>query len=249
MDLLRTAVVDVTTLVATCHALKSAPAEGRGELQRKLHSRLRRDIRRGTVAYIDALARTRRGSVDAALLVKCRVAAEQQMPHALAHQELLGRIMTSEAGSPDATAAARQDLWRLAHVTIHLSPGMASLRGASVLTDANSAEPLATHLRRRLRKALVAYARTALRTKASGGKLVAKARLAALAEIGPRGAAEAERLADLEAGADPALSLLREGVTKPLLNLALDWTPAEPTFVRIEGGHRTQLPPALLKGA
>jgi hypothetical protein len=28
MDLLRTAVVDVTTMVATCHALKSSPAEG-----------------------------------------------------------------------------------------------------------------------------------------------------------------------------------------------------------------------------
>lgn len=56
MDLLRTVVVDVTTLVATCHALKTVPAEDGEDPQRKLPSRLRRDIRRGTVAYIDALA-------------------------------------------------------------------------------------------------------------------------------------------------------------------------------------------------
>ena len=61
MDLLATAVVDITTMMATCHALKSNPAEGDVVRQRKLRSRLRRDIKRGTVAYIDALARTRPG--------------------------------------------------------------------------------------------------------------------------------------------------------------------------------------------
>jgi hypothetical protein len=89
-------------------------------LRPKLRSRLRRDIKRGTVAYIDALARTRRGAVDAALLVKCRVTAELRMPHALLHQEVLSRIMASEAGSLDGLVAARQDLWRLAHVAIYL---------------------------------------------------------------------------------------------------------------------------------
>ena len=223
MDLLRTAVVDVTTLVATCHALKTVPAEDGEDPQRKLRSRLRRDIKRGTVAYIDALARSRRGVVDDALLVKCRVAAERQMPHALAHQRLLGRIMTSEAGSLVGLVAARQDLWRLAHVAIHLNAGMASLRGSGATVDAKTADALAARLRRRLRKALVAYARTALRTKAPKGRLVIKARGAALAELGPHGASEAEWLADLEAGADGALKLLREGVTRPLLDLALDW--------------------------
>ena len=65
-------------------------------MQRKVRKRLRRDIKRGTVAYIDALAGTKRGVVDDALLVKCRVTSEQQMPHALGHQELLGRIMANE---------------------------------------------------------------------------------------------------------------------------------------------------------
>jgi len=227
MDLLRTAVVDVTTLVATCHALKTVPAEDGENPQRKLRSRLRTDIKRGTVAYIDALARTRQGVVDNTLLTKCRVAAEQQMPRALAQQELLGHIMTNEAGSLDGMAAARQDLWRLAHVAIHLNTGMAALRGSATPVDAKSAEALAARLRRRFRKALIAYARTALRTKAPKGSLVVKARGSALAEIGPRGAAEAERLADLEAGGAGISTVLRDGVTKPLLDLALDWQPAE----------------------
>jgi hypothetical protein len=79
MDLLRTAVVDITTLVATGHALKSGPAEGDLATRGKLRSRLRREIERATVAYIDALAGTKRGEVDDALICACRVAAEQQM--------------------------------------------------------------------------------------------------------------------------------------------------------------------------
>ena len=223
MDLLRTAVVDITMLVATCHALKSSPVEdGRG-LQRKLRNRMRRDIKRGTVAYIDALARTKRGVVDDALLVRCRVAAEQQMAHALVHQELLGHIMASESGTMEGLAAARQDLWRLAHMAIYLSTGLAALREVPSLFEAKSADALAGRLRRRFRKALIAYARAALRTKAPKGRLIVAARQAALDELGPRGVAEAEWLADVEAGADPALTFIRQGVTKPLLNLALDW--------------------------
>jgi hypothetical protein len=228
MDLLTTAVVDITTMVATCHALKSSPAEGEVVLQRKLRNRLRRDIKRGTVAYIDALARTRRGVVDDGLLCKCRVAAEQQMPHALAHQESLGHIMASEAGSLDGLAAARQDLWCLAHMAIYLSSGMATLRESAALVHVKSADVLAGRLRRRLRNALIAYARAALGTKAPKGRLVVKAREAALAEIGPSGATEAEQLADIEAGADPALSVIQQGVTRPLLGLALDWQRHEP---------------------
>jgi len=116
MDLLTTAVVDIITMVATCHALKSGPTEGEVVLPRKQRNRLRRDIKRGTVAYIDVLARTRRGMVDDGLLCKCRMASEHQMPQALAHQESLGHTMASEAGSLDGLVAARQDLWRLAHM-------------------------------------------------------------------------------------------------------------------------------------
>jgi hypothetical protein len=91
MDMLRTAVVDITTLVAASHALKSSPVEGDLGLQRKLRGRLRREIKRGSLAYIDALARTKRSVVDAALLAACRRAAEQQMTHAIAHQHCSAR--------------------------------------------------------------------------------------------------------------------------------------------------------------
>lgn len=110
MNLLSTAVVDITTLVAACHALKCSLAKGEGLLQRRLLNRLRRDIKRGTIAYIDALARAKSGAVDDALLAKCRVAAELQMPHALARQELLGRIMANRAGSLDGLAATPRPL-------------------------------------------------------------------------------------------------------------------------------------------
>jgi hypothetical protein len=223
MDLLRTAVVDITTLVATGHALKSGPAEGDLATRRKLRSRLRREIERATVAYIDALAGTKRGEVDDALICACRVAAEQQMARAMGCRDLLSRIMVSEPGSLDGFAAARQDLWRLAHMTIYLRAGVATLRESVALGDAKLAAALARRLRRRLRKALVAYARANLRTKEPKGRQIVAARRAALVEIDKRGAAEAERLADIEAGSDSTHSVLRLGVMRPLFDLALDW--------------------------
>jgi hypothetical protein len=48
MDLLRTAVVHITTLVAACHALKCVPAEDAEALQRKLRNRLRRYMARSS---------------------------------------------------------------------------------------------------------------------------------------------------------------------------------------------------------
>ncbi len=228
MDLLRTAVVDITTLVATCRALKLSAIEREPALPRKLRNRLRRDIRRGTVAYIDVLARSRRGRVDDDLLDSCRLAAEQQMAHAVAHQESLRRVMASEAGSLDGLAAARQDLWRLAQMAIYLRVGTVTLRDSGGWIDADTARTLAGRLRRRFRKALVAYARATLRSKESKGRLIATARAAALAEIGKRGAAEAERLADLEADGDSTRTVIRRGVTKPLFDLALDWQRPSP---------------------
>lgn len=223
MDLLRTAVVDVTTLVATCHALKSTPGQGDPALQRNLRNRLRREVKRATVAYIDALARTRRGAVDDALLARCRRAAEQQMAHAITNQELLGRIMASEAGSLDGLAAARQDLWRLAHMAHYLRTGMANLRDSGVQVDARSMGDLEGRLRRRFRKALIAYARATLRTKEPRARLIVAAREAALAKIGKRGIAQAQRLSTIEAGGSPTHAFVRLGVTKPLLDLVLDW--------------------------
>ncbi len=223
MDLLKTAVVDITTLVAICHTLKSAPLEGELATKPKLRGRLRREIKRGTLAYIDTLARTRLAAVDDALLGACRGAAEQQMAHAIAHQPLLGKLMTKVPGSLDGVAAARQDLWRLAHMSIQLRMGVAPLRESGAEVDAKAAGAMAGRLRRRFRKALIAYARVSLRTREPKAQVIATAREAALAQIGKRGVTEAERLSDIEAGGHPARKVLRLGVTKALFDLALDW--------------------------
>ena len=78
-------------------------------------------------------------------------------------------------------------------------------------------------LRRRLCKALIAYARTALRTKNSKGPPILAARKAALVQVGRRGAVEAEPLSDIESDGDPTHALLPQGATKPLVDLVLDW--------------------------
>ncbi|MBE0548523.1 MAG: hypothetical protein IH627_12930 [Rubrivivax sp.] len=223
MDLLRTAVVDITTLVSTCHVLMSDQVADGLAIKPKLRNRLRREIKRGTVAYIDTLARARRGVVDAALLAVCRVAAEKHMARALRHQDLLSRALSSQPGALKGVAAARQDLWRLAHMAIYLRLGVAALRDSGAWAEVKPEQKSATSLRRRLRKALVAYARMTLRVDGAEPGALVVAREAAWAEIGKRGAADARRLADIEAGVDPTHTVIQVGVTKPLRDLALDW--------------------------
>ncbi|MDP1650616.1 MAG: hypothetical protein Q8M01_20780 [Rubrivivax sp.] len=223
MDLLSTAVVDITTLVSACHALLSEPVADDLAMKPKLRKRLRREIKRGTVAYIDTLARARRGVVDAALLAACRVAAEQHMARALGHQELLSRVLFSQPGALKGVAAARQDLWRLAHMAIYLRLGVAALRDSGAWADVEPEMKAAASLRRRLRKALIAYARATLRVGGAEAGAIGVAREAAWAEIGKRGATDAQRLSDIEAGGDPMHTVIQVGVRKPLRDLALDW--------------------------
>jgi hypothetical protein len=241
MDLLSTAVVDITTLAATCHALARRPDEEGAAVPPKLRRRLRREIKRGTVAYIDTLARARRSAPDDALLVACRIAAEQAMALALEHQALLREILLGEAGSLDGLAATRQDLWRLAHLAIHLRLGVAAMHGGRSAVHTKALDKLAGRLRRRLRKALIAYARATLRRKPPHGQRVVSARRAALAEIGQGGATLAERLADLEShdavGREAGQAQLRLGVCRPLLDLALDWQAAAPTDAVVSLSH------------
>jgi hypothetical protein len=223
MELLRAAVVDITTLVATCHALRSSPLVDDLAVERKLRDRLRREMKRGTVAYIGVLSRPQRGQVDDALLAACRVAAEQHMARALRNQQLLSRIMASEPGSMEGMVASRQDLWRLAHMGIYLRVGISNLRESGDSNATKSAGAVASRLRRRIRKALIAYARAILRTRTPTERLIVTARKAALAEIGERGTAEARRLSEFEVGSDPQRGFIRLGVAKPLSDLALDW--------------------------
>lgn len=225
MNLLRTAVVDITTLVATGRALAGRPARELEE-RRKLRDRFRSELRRGTVAYIETLARSKRGALDAELLAACRAAAEREMPRALRHQDDLRRVMNTQPGALAGVAAARQDLWRLAHMTIYLRQGIAAIRDQGGRLE-GAEKKSSDRLRRRFRRALLAYARVTHRDKADSDRLIVAARDAALREIGKRGAEDADNLAQIEARGGASQTAIRMGVVRPLCDLVLDWSHGE----------------------
>lgn len=225
MDLLRTAVVDITTLTATCRALARSPLAGNLGARPKLRDKLRTELKRGVKAYIDTLARRKRGVLNDGLLASCRLAAECQMARALHHQQELDRLMTTTAGSLTGVAAARQDLWRLAHMAIHLRLGVAALRTSG--GDRAAAKSTGSRLTRKLTRALIAYARINQRSIDFEDRMIAVARKAALSAIGTRGAAEAERLGQFEMGIGPTQTSIQMGVVKPLADLFLDWSELE----------------------
>ena len=111
MDLLCTAVVDITTLTATWRALARGPVAGKLRARHKLCDKLRTELRHGVEAYIDTLARSKRGVLDDRRLATCRVAAESHMTRALHHQRALNQLMNTAPGALLGVAAARQDLW------------------------------------------------------------------------------------------------------------------------------------------
>jgi hypothetical protein len=225
MDLLRAAVADITTLVATCRALRIFRLTGESGQQRKLRVRIRRELKRGTVAYIDTLARSKRGTMDEGLLSACRVAAEQEMACAIRHHPELKRLMNNESGVLNGVSAARHDLWRLSNVAFYLRLGFVAIRDVGVHLEAAKAP--AGRLRRRFRRALVAYARTSHRDHEGKEMVIGAARVAALAEIGKRGLEDAARLCELELRAGEAYKFIQTGVAKPLHDLILDWRPPE----------------------
>jgi len=219
MDLLRTAVIDIATLVATSRAVRTSRLEGELAEHGKLRSRLRDDLRRGTTAYIDTLARSKRGQ----LLDACRCAAEQQMPRAMRYREELNRLMSSQPGVLDGVAAARQDLWRLAHMSVHLRLGLMAMRDAGGPAEFETAKKLTNRLRRRIRRALIAYARVSLREKEGEELILTAARKAAMKQLEPHAKSEARRLGEIEARGRPNSAVIPKGAEKPLHDLVLDW--------------------------
>lgn len=223
MDLLRTAVVDITTLTATCRALGRGPLAGPQGARHGLRDKLRTELERGVEAYIDTLARSKRGVLDAGQLASCRVAAEGRMTRALSHQRDLSQLMQTAPGALLGVAAARQDLWRLAHLAIHLRHGVAALRASCGERDAAACKKAGSRLRRRLTRGLIAYARANQRSTDSEDPMILGARKAALRAIGTRGTAAAARLARFELRIGTRPSVVQLGVVKPLADLVLDW--------------------------
>lgn len=234
MDLLRTAVVDITTLTATYRALTHGPLTGTLDLRHRLRDKLRAELKRGVEAYIDALARSKHGVVDAGRLAAYRVAAEREMPRALRHQADLRRLMKTAPGSLFGVAASRQDLWRLAHMAIHLRQGVAAMQAARGDLAPKLIKKTGSLLRRRFTHGLITYARASQRISDSDSHMMAVARKAALLAIGKRATAAAANLGQLEADAGATHTLIRSGVVKPLADLVLDWG-------QLETGPRREL--------
>lgn len=223
MDFLSTAVVDITTLTATYRALDRGTLSGKLRLRHKLRDKLRTELKRGVEAYIDTLARSRRGVLDDGQLAACRVAAEGRMPRALHHQRALTNLMQTAPDCLVGVAAARQDLWRLARMAMHLRQGVAALRVSGCDLDQGAVKKSGSRLRRKLARALLAYARVGARSSDSEDHMIVAVRKAALRAIGTRGTVEAEFLGQCEAGVGATHTVIRMGVVKPLADLALDW--------------------------
>jgi len=225
MDLLCTAVVDITTLTATCRALARRPVAGELRVRHKLRDKLCKELRRGVDAYIDTLARSKRAGLNSRHLASCRAAAEAHMTRALRHERVLSQLMSTTPGSLLGVAAARQDLWRLAHLAIHLRQGVAALRASVGRVVEQAARKSGARLRRRLTRALIAYARVCQRDSDNEDRMIFIARKAALSTVGSRGTAEADGLGRIEATVGATHTVIRLGVVNPLADLVLDWRP------------------------
>ena len=219
LALLHEAVVDITILACLHAALRERPHGDVSDPPRPRRA-MRHEVHGATLAYIDVLARARTRDVEAGLLQACRVAAEQQMPRALGQQARLASWLMARPGGLQGLAAARHDLWRLAHLALHLRLGTMALRACDTGSATDRPRDPAARLRRRLRKALVAYARQLLAQPAD----LAGARQAALQMLGRRAVGLARRLARIEAALELQPARLRLGLLQPLRYLELDWT-------------------------
>jgi hypothetical protein len=230
LKVLETAVVDICTLVATCHALKVSASASGGDsaMPQGLRRLLRRQLKSGTLAYLGKLARAKHEEPEDSLLARCRRAAEEEMADALSHQAWLSRIMRGQRGALQGLAAARQDLWRLTHLAAQLRAGALALDPFERPGDEERAKRVLRRLRRRLRKALVTYADTLLGVPAATGRQITRARRRALAEIGTQGPLEVRRLTRLTHGQDAASTALWSVLLKSLGELALDWSAERP---------------------
>ena len=126
-------------------------------------------------------------------------------------------------GDVDGFAAARHDLWRLVHITLHLRQGIARLRDAGMRIERASGRHQGGSLQRKLRRALIAYARVLQRGRDAPPQPLGPARAAALAQIGEAGIEQAERLGRLEGGVAGTRPFILVGVVRGLQDLAADW--------------------------
>jgi len=97
----------------------------------------------------------------------------------------LDRLMTTEAGALDGYSAARQDLWRLAHLILSArgkAPRIAGLPSTAAAAD--DPKKSARAMRRTLRRSLVAYSRALQGREKEDKPMIVRGRAAALTALG-----------------------------------------------------------------
>ena len=227
MDALDAAVVDIARLIASGRVLRSAEPHVVRRKTIRRRRKLSAELRRGAGVYLKTLARAPNGFVNEAVLVKCRLSAERCMPAAVASVQELAALMDRSAGSLDGLAMMRHDLWRLSHIAIHLGEGTAMLGKMQSKSDHLSTRRAAKPLQKEFRRALVAYANTAMKEVGDSRRWLRCARHAAIAELSDRCVDIADQLAWLGDEFTHSPELINSGVATPLRHLLMDWTANE----------------------
>lgn len=226
MEHLKAAALDVTLLVTTIRALAIDHGEETKD-QRKARKRWAGELKRAVGGYLAALWRSEDARFGDSALARCRVAAEREMSHAMRDRILIKAILEHQPQGLTGYVTARNDLWRLAHVIVHLRAARQLLENHGGGAVASSRRSPGRRLQRRLRRAMSDYARSLMRSARPGLAIMA-ARQSAVARLDDGGVAIAEKLLHAASRFEEALRPIDDGVVRPLQALLADWTVRPP---------------------
>jgi len=155
MNELETALDDLDGLHEAFSALadreRSTPLVRNGELTKEL----RQELAAGADAYLSTLMSSSRGEVNHERLGRCRAAATESMPSALAKQKQLASLVEERRTS---APAIRDDMRQMLTLSLHCR---AALDALAPTVDRRSAEAIGNKVLVELRAATLLYAATA----------------------------------------------------------------------------------------
>lgn len=221
MEHLKSAALDVTLLVTTVRALGAGDTNEAHD-QRKVRKRWAGELKRAVAGYLAALWRSDDAQFDVSALNRCRVAAEREMKHALRDRTRIKAILEQQAQGLAGYVTARNDLWRLAHVIVHLRAARLLLERRGFEAVASSRRSPGRRLQRRLRRAMLDYARALMRGAGPGLASMA-GRQSAVAHLDARSFESADKLLHTAADFETARRLVEDGVVHPMRAIVEDW--------------------------
>ncbi len=224
MEHLKAAALDVTLLVTTIRALGTADVDEARD-QRAARKRWVGELKRAAAGYLAVLWRSDDARFDVATLSRCRVAAEREMKHALRDRARIKAILEQQPQGLAGYVTARNDLWRLAHVIVHLRAVRHLLERAGFEAVASARRSPGRRLQRRLRRAMSDYARSLMRSAGPGLATVA-GRQSVVTRLDARSFENADKLLQAAAGLESARRLVEDGVVRPMRAMVEDWTPS-----------------------